>query len=256
MKSIAILLDGGFVRKRLYRLLGKRHATADDIVRVSKAIVTKEEDLFRIYYYDCLPLEGSETNPLLNKRVDFGKSATAARMKSLLDGLAHKDHVAFRRGVIDFTGWGLNPALSQLLLRSTTSRISSDKKRLEIDVRIELAALAKKGAPCLGKSSEREDRQLSLAVGRIIRPDIRQKRVDIKIGLDVAWLASRRIVDRIAPVTGDTDFVPAMKFARQEGVQVVLVTLGPRPHPDLIEHADEVRPVQREMLLADNLKEE
>ncbi len=66
----------------------------------------------------------------------------------------------------------------------------------------------------------------------------------IKIGLDVAWLASRSIVQRIALVTADSDFIPAMKFARREGVQVVLVPLGLKPHPELIEHADEVRDVQ------------
>jgi uncharacterized LabA/DUF88 family protein len=54
-------------------------------------------------------------------------------------------------------------------------------------------------------------------------PDLKQKHVDMKIGLDIAWLASKRIVDRIILVTADSDFVPAMKFARREGVQVVLV---------------------------------
>lgn len=75
-------------------------------------------------------------------------------------------------------------------------------------------------------------------------PDVKQKRVDMKIGLDVAWLASKGIVDRIVLVTGDSDFVPAMKFARREGVQVVLVTMEHRQvKHDLLVHADEVRAV-------------
>jgi uncharacterized LabA/DUF88 family protein len=57
-------------------------------------------------------------------------------------------------------------------------------------------------------------------------PDLKQKGVDMKIGLDVAWLASKGIADRIILVTADSDFIPAMKFARREGVQVVLVTMG------------------------------
>lgn len=66
----------------------------------------------------------------------------------------------------------------------------------------------------------------------------------MKIGLDVAWLASKSIVDRIILVTADSDFVPAMKFARREGVQVVLVTMGHRMvKHDLLVHADEVRSV-------------
>jgi uncharacterized protein (TIGR00288 family) len=76
------------------------------------------------------------------------------------------------------------------------------------------------------------------------QPDIKQKRVDIKIGLDVAWLASKGIVDRIILVTGDSDFIPAMKFARREGVQIVLVSLGQNVKRDLQIHADEVRTVR------------
>lgn len=77
-----------------------------------------------------------------------------------------------------------------------------------------------------------------------VAPDLKQKRVDMKIGLDVAWLASKRIVDRIVLVTADSDFVPAMKFARREGVQVVLVTLEHEMiKADLLIHADEVRAV-------------
>jgi uncharacterized LabA/DUF88 family protein len=77
-----------------------------------------------------------------------------------------------------------------------------------------------------------------------LRPNLRQKRVDMTIGLDVAWLASKRIVDRIILVAVDSDFVPAMKFARREGLQVVLVTLGhSRTKPDMFEHCDEHRNV-------------
>lgn len=75
-------------------------------------------------------------------------------------------------------------------------------------------------------------------------PDLKQKRVDMKIGLDVAWLASKGITERIILVTSDSDFVPAMKFARREGVQVVLVTMGHKlVKRDLLIHADEVRSV-------------
>lgn len=74
-------------------------------------------------------------------------------------------------------------------------------------------------------------------------PDLKQKRVDIKIGLDVAWLSSKSIVDRIVLVTGDSDFIPAMKFARREGVQVILVTMDQHVKNDMRVHADEVRSV-------------
>jgi uncharacterized LabA/DUF88 family protein len=81
-------------------------------------------------------------------------------------------------------------------------------------------------------------------IGTDFQPDLKQKHVDMKIGLDIAWLASKRIVDRIVLVTADSDFVPAMKFARREGVQVVLVTMGHSlVRRELKVHADELRSV-------------
>jgi uncharacterized LabA/DUF88 family protein len=75
-------------------------------------------------------------------------------------------------------------------------------------------------------------------------PDLKQKGVDMKIGLDVAWLASKSIVERIVLETSDSDFIPAMKFARREGVQIVLITMGHRLiKRELKVHADELRSV-------------
>lgn len=77
-----------------------------------------------------------------------------------------------------------------------------------------------------------------------LEPEFRQKRVDTKIGLDVAWLASKRIVDTIILVSADSDFAPALKFARREGVRVVMVPMASSTFPRALrEHADEVREV-------------
>lgn len=70
------------------------------------------------------------------------------------------------------------------------------------------------------------------------KPDFEQKGVDIKIGLDMAWISMGHIAQRIYLVTGDSDFIPAMKFARRSGVQVFLFTLGHGVFPDLMNHAD------------------
>jgi uncharacterized LabA/DUF88 family protein len=74
-----------------------------------------------------------------------------------------------------------------------------------------------------------------------IEPNLRQKQVDMKIGLDIAWLAIKRIVDAILLVTGDADFVPAMKFARREGVKVLLFSFQSLVR-DLKAHADLIIP--------------
>lgn len=69
-------------------------------------------------------------------------------------------------------------------------------------------------------------------------PDIQQKGVDMRIGLDIASLTLKRQVQVIVLVTGDSDFVPAMKFARREGAQLFLMTMGHNTKEALLDHAD------------------
>lgn len=45
-------------------------------------------------------------------------------------------------------------------------------------------------------------------------PDIKQKEVDLRIGLDIARLAMKNTVDSIVVVAGDSDLVPVFKFAQ------------------------------------------
>jgi len=73
-----------------------------------------------------------------------------------------------------------------------------------------------------------------------LEPNIRQKGVDMRIGLDIASLTLKRHAQVIVLVTADSDFVPAMKFARREGAQLILVTLGHGIRDGLREHADVV----------------
>lgn len=68
--------------------------------------------------------------------------------------------------------------------------------------------------------------------------DIQQKGVDMKIGLDIAWISFNKIADRILVVTGDSDFIPAIKLARRNGIQVYLFTLAHGVTDELTEHSD------------------
>lgn len=77
-------------------------------------------------------------------------------------------------------------------------------------------------------------------------PNLSQKGVDMRIGLDIAALALKRLVDVVVLVTGDTDFIPAMKFARREGLQLFLVSLGGKLHDALHEHSDLVIQIPRQ----------
>ena len=69
-------------------------------------------------------------------------------------------------------------------------------------------------------------------------PNITQKGVDLRIGMDIARLSLREMVRAIVVVTGDSDLIPAFKFARREGVRVYLECLGHGVRRDLKAHVD------------------
>ena len=87
-------------------------------------------------------------------------------------------------------------------------------------------------ALCAGKRSpESLTEQDFIFVGR-------QKGVDMKIGVDIASLAYKRLADQIILIAGDSDFVPAAKLARREGIDFILDPMWSRVRPDLFEHID------------------
>jgi uncharacterized LabA/DUF88 family protein len=70
-------------------------------------------------------------------------------------------------------------------------------------------------------------------------PDFEQKGVDMRIGLDIAAYSANHSIDRIVLVTNDTDCVPAMKYGRKSGLQVVIIEVpNGRVAPELVMHAD------------------
>ena len=71
-----------------------------------------------------------------------------------------------------------------------------------------------------------------------IHLEIAQKGVDMRIGLDIASLAQKRLVDQIVLIAGDSDFVPAAKHARREGIDFILDPMWQPIKPSLKEHID------------------
>ncbi len=61
-------------------------------------------------------------------------------------------------------------------------------------------------------------------------PIFQQKRTDLLMGLDFAELSTKRQASHIALFAGDSDFCPAVDFAKREGVCVWLFH-GPRVSP-------------------------
>ncbi|SFV87381.1 hypothetical protein MNB_SUP05-SYMBIONT-5-570 [hydrothermal vent metagenome] len=81
------------------------------------------------------------------------------------------------------------------------------------------------------------------------KPSFRQKGVDMRIGLDIAHISHQNKIDRIILITADTDFIPAMKYARKSNIQIVLTRLGKNYlSPELKAHADFTRPIDLEKL--------
>ena len=71
--------------------------------------------------------------------------------------------------------------------------------------------------------------------------DIKQKTMDMKLGTDITSMALKKQVDQIILIAGDSDFVPAAKLARREGVDFILDPMGQSINDDLNEHIDGIR---------------
>jgi uncharacterized LabA/DUF88 family protein len=74
-----------------------------------------------------------------------------------------------------------------------------------------------------------------------LKPIFEQKRVDIYLGVDLVMLAVKNKIARAILITGDSDFLPAIRAAKNEGVLIHLYHgSGPQqPHRDLWEEADD-----------------
>ncbi len=77
----AILLDGGYLTKRLYKK-HSRHATADDVLaecnRLRALPEVADYELLRIYYYDAPPSSEAVSRPVSRTQL---KLATTDRFK-------------------------------------------------------------------------------------------------------------------------------------------------------------------------------
>ena len=78
-------------------------------------------------------------------------------------------------------------------------------------------------------------------------PIFQQKRVDILLGVDLTLLAAKGQIQRAILLAGDSDFIPAVEVAKNEGVLVSLYH-GNSYHRDLWQLADERVLIDQAML--------
>ncbi len=211
-KKTAILVDGGFFLKRYRSIIRNRNIdptkTASDLYTmcIKHLVQSKGEkyDLYRIFYYDCLPYDKKQHNPVTGKSIDFSKTDQYKFQTSFFEELKKKRKVALRLGVLeDKKKWIIKPSKTKDLLKGT---ISIDDLT-EDDVQF----------------------------------DFTQKMVDMKIGLDIASITLKKQVDQIILIAGDSDFVPAAKLARREGIDFLLDPMWNPIKPHLFEHIDGLR---------------
>lgn len=252
-RRIAILIDGGFFLKRLPHLVKPAHcANPERIVAAMRHLCRTHvkmltdmtgknwiEPVYRIFFYDAVPYDGKAHHPIDNRPIDFAKSDVAKDRLALFDCLRKQRKLALRLGKVNKEhDWTIDPSLTKKLLRNRSALAALNR----------LPPVPAAGAPpvpanlALSEQEQRElialrDLWLSLNAGSISL-GLKQKGVDMRIGVDIASLALKKQVDTIILVSGDSDFVPAAKLARREGIDFILDPLWQKINADLFEHID------------------
>jgi len=218
MIKVAILIDGGYLLKRLPVVRPDVDPTHPaDVTRSIWHLVRSHLDqlnevwrapdanqlLYRTFFYDARPYGRKAHKPVSGEAVDFARTEQARFRGRLLDALRSSRNVAVRLGEVR------GEVGRSWVLRADAQKALLNGQRAPADL---------------------TDGDFTLAV--------RQKGVDMRIGLDIASLALKRQVDTIILVAGDADFVPAAKLARREGLRFVRDPLWQNVPADLNEHID------------------
>lgn len=205
----AILVDGGFYRKRAGTICGKKtpKERADELFEFCMNLLKDEHEnrnLYRIFYYDCPPVTEDRNvfNPITKKSVNLGKTDESKWTTEFFQELRHRRKIALRLGRLSENQLCYNlkyDAFKKLLNKTITV---DDLKETDVKLNLE------------------------------------QKGVDMRIGIDISSLSIKHQVSQIILVSGDSDFVPAAKQARREGIDFILAPMRAPIKPDLFEHID------------------
>ncbi|WP_154423660.1 NYN domain-containing protein [Helicobacter pylori] len=214
-KKVAILVDGDFFIRCYKSHLKKQSVDKYEDLnpeRLACAIHThclkhidkkNDEELYRIFFYDCKPLDKKVHYPHTQRALDLSKSSTYKERTALHKHLISKPCLALRLGYLDANN-----------ARWVIHNKEKEKKLFKGEIYI---------------TDFTNDDFIYHA---------KQKGVDIKIWLDIATLALKKLVQKIVLISGDSDFVPAAKLARVEGIIFTLDPMGNPIREDLEEHID------------------
>ena len=213
--KVAILIDGGFFLKRVNSLCKpEKRNDVEYTVRLINILCAKHakylgQHIYRVFFYDCPPFEIGIHNPLSGDFIKFSESPLYKFKMELFEKLRTMRKMALRLGRLNYdkkSPWQITPTkVKELLAKKIT----------------------------VADLNPIED----------VKPNFRQKQVDMKIGIDIASMVLKKQVQTIVLVAGDGDFVPASKFARREGVDFILDPMWAPLNPDLNEHIDGLQTV-------------
>ncbi|MGB4610953.1 MAG: NYN domain-containing protein [Saccharofermentanales bacterium] len=208
--KIAIMIDGAFYILRAQKIWGNLNpiAAADKLDEYCRAHIERtkrdnpDAELYRIFFYDCPPGDLQSVYPISKKPYRYLKFASSKWRNHFHKELMKKRKVALRMGEMD--------------IRNPKWVLNEDKLKDLVNEKITVKDL----------------------VDNDFYIDIRQKGVDMKMGIDIASVSYKKQVEQIILIAGDSDFVPAAKLARREGIDVVLDPLWQTVKSDLFEHID------------------
>ncbi len=218
--KVAVLIDGGFFLKRFPTAFPEIDGHDAELVsqrigwlvgnhleylnRIS-LLQNKWGLLYRAFYYDARPYVNQAVHPISHKPLNYARSPEALFRLELFDRLRRMPYTAVRLGEV----------------RKDSDRSWILKAKAQADLL--------SGAKEVASLSDND-----------FSPALRQKGVDMRIGVDMSSLSLKGLVDTIVLVTGDADFIPAAKLARREGVRVILDPLWQNVDKNLFEHIDGV----------------
>lgn len=215
MHKVSIHIDGGYFLKRLGNVRPDLNDSAESVAAALEQTVGghlqklnetyKEQNqyalLYRVFYYDAKPFGNAQRYPVSGARLDFANSKEAKFRNELFGILKKKRKFALRLGkVIKESGWRLTEDASKALRNGTLD------------------------------STDLNDGHFSFG--------FRQKGVDMRMGIDIASVTLKKQASTIILVAGDSDFIPAAKLARREGIEIILDPMRRSVSPDLFEHID------------------
>ena len=210
MIKTAIMVDGAFYRKRAFYFWGDKSPEnrAKELVNYCKRHIKEEKsgaELYRIFYYDCPPSSKRIYHPFLKRQIDLSQTDQFEWTNNFFRELMHQRKFALRLGRLaeEQAYYSIKPTAMRKLLN----------KSITVD--------------------ELTENDFSI--------EIKQKGVDMRIGVDIASVTFKKQVDRIILISGDSDFVPAAKQARREGIDFILDPMRSTIKEDLFEHIDGMR---------------